>query len=195
MVTTYKRKNLITLIKLAQQDDAKALDELVKRYQQQVYSSFSSLNPNTDISDLTQEAMVKMTKSIKNLKNPEKFSSWLNQIIHNLFYDSLRKKNRNKEISIENPIQPLDENPFGECLIDDRKTPDENYLSCELKQKINSAIEELPPLFKSIILLREIDGLSYEEISALTNLNIGTVKSRIARARVKLQRELEPYLK
>ena len=56
--------------------------------------------------------------------------------------------------------------------------------------KINKAIRELPPLFKTIILLREIDGLSYEEIAELTNLNIGTVKSRIARARIKLKNDI-----
>lgn len=194
-MTTYKRKNLVSLIKLAQNDDKLALEELVRRHQQQIYNSFSTLNPQADLSDLTQEALVRMSKAIKKLKNPEKFNSWLNQIIHNLFYDSLRKKNRKKEISISNPLLVEEESEFSQCLIDEKKTPDENYSSCELKQKINQAINDLPPLFKTIILLREIDGMSYEEISDLTNLNIGTVKSRIARARLKLQKELEPYLK
>ena len=193
-MTTYKRKNLITLVELAKNDDSKALDELVKRCHQQVYDSFFALNPQSDLSDLTQEAMVKMTRSIKNLKNPEKFNSWLNQIIHNLFYDSLRQKKRLKNVYVEPQNDKVVDTEFLNCVIDERKTPDENYQSCELKEKINSAIDELPPLFRTIILLREIDGLSYEEISDLTNLNIGTVKSRIARARIKLQKELEPYL-
>jgi len=193
-LTTYKRKNLITLVELAKNDDSKALDELVKRCHQQVYDSFFALNPQSDLSDLTQEAMVKMTRSIKNLKNPEKFNSWLNQIIHNLFYDSLRQKKRLKNVYVEPQNDKVVDTEFLNCVIDERKTPDENYQSCELKEKINSAIDELPPLFRTIILLREIDGLSYEEISDLTNLNIGTVKSRIARARIKLQKELEPYL-
>ena len=193
-MTTYKRKNLITLVELAKNDDSKALDELVKRCHQQVYDSFFALNPQSDLSDLTQEAMVKMTRSIKNLKNPEKFNSWLNQIIHNLFYDSLRQKKRLKNVYVEPQNNKVVDTEFLNCVIDERKTPDENYQSCELKEKINSAIDELPPLFRTIILLREIDGLSYEEISDLTNLNIGTVKSRITRARIKLQKELEPYL-
>ena len=179
---------------MAKNDDSKALDELVKRCHQQVYDSFFALNPQSDLSDLTQEAMVKMTRSIKNLKNPEKFNSWLNQIIHNLFYDSLRQKKRLKNVYVEPQNDKVVDTEFLNCVIDERKTPDENYQSCELKEKINSAIDELPPLFRTIILLREIDGLSYEEISDLTNLNIGTVKSRIARARIKLQKELEPYL-
>jgi len=194
-LTTYRRKNLLTLIELAQNDDVRALDEIVRRYQPQIYNSFCSLNPKSDLSDLTQEALLKMTKSIKSLKNPEKFNAWLNQIVHNLFYDSLRKKGRIQEVHLQNPLEELEFGNFSGCMIDPKKTPDENFLSCELNNKINSAIEELPPLFRTIILLREIDGLSYEEIADLTNLNLGTVKSRIARARIKLQRELKPYLK
>ncbi len=192
----YKNKNLIELIKLAQNDDKSALSEIVKRYQGKIYDAFYSLNPQTDLSDLTQEALLKMSKSIKTLKDPQKFNSWLQQIIHNLFYDTLRRKNKKKEYKVSNPINNHDDyDEFGPCVIDEKKTPDENTLSCELKMKINKAIRELPPLFKTIILLREIDGLSYEEIAELTNLNIGTVKSRIARARIKLKNELEPYLK
>ena len=64
-MTTYKRKNLVSLIKLAQNDDKLALEELVRRHQQQIYNSFSALNPQADLSDLTQEALVRMSKAIK----------------------------------------------------------------------------------------------------------------------------------
>ena len=194
-VANYRNKNLVELVNLAKQEDASALEEIVRRYQQKIYNSFCSLNPACDLSDLTQDALVKMSKSIKNLKNPLKFNSWLQQIVHNLFFDFLRKKNRSKKIHTDNPIDDLSEGEFGPCVIDARKTPDQNTLACELKNKINKAIDDLPPLFKTIVLLREIDGLSYEEIAKLTKLNIGTVKSRLARARIKLKNELEPYLK
>ena len=194
-MANYRKKDLIELITLAKNDDTSALEEIVRRYQQKIYNSFCSMNPACDLSDLTQDALVKMSKSIKTLHDPAKFNSWLQQIVHNLFYDSLRKKNRSKEIPVENPIFENDEGEFGPCVIDAKKTPDQNTLACELKNKINKAIDELPPLFKTIVLLREIDGLSYEEIAKLTKLNIGTVKSRLARARIKLKKELEPYLK
>ena len=194
-MNTYKGKNLIELIRLAQADDERALAEIVKRYQHKVYDSFSALNPKGDLTDLTQEALTKMSKSIKLLKNPNSFNSWLQRIVHNIFYDTLKRHNTKSKSNIENPIKSLDEGEFGPCVIDERKTPDENSLACELKQKINKAIEELPPLFKTIILLREIDGLTYEEIAETTNMNINTVKTRIARARVKLKKELEQYLK
>ncbi len=193
-MANYRKKNLLELIDLAQNDDERALDEIIRRHQNQVYSSFCSLNPSAELSDLTQDALFKMSKSIKNLKDPTKFNTWLRQIVHSIFCDSLRYKKRQKELPVQNSIKQ-DENEHFECVIAEDKTPDENSLSCELNQKINSAINELPPLFKTIVLLREVDGLSYDEIARLTNLNIGTVKSRLARARVKLQKELEPYLK
>ena len=190
----YKTKNLIELIQAAQNDDHKALEEIVRRHQAKIYEIFFKLKPNSDLSDLTQEALLKMTKSIKNLKNPQKFNSWLYQIAQNIFYDTLRKNNKHSYINTSDPILNEKDGEFGPCLIDKKKTPDENSLSCELKMKITKAIEELPELFRTIILLREIDGLSYEEIATLTNLNINTVKSRIGRARIKLKKELEPYI-
>jgi len=193
-VKNYKSKTLTELIKEAQNDDHKALEEIVRRHQARIYEIFFKLNPESDLSDLTQETLLKMAKSIKNLKNPERFNSWLYQIAQNIFYDTLRKNKKHSSVSQTDPILADKNGEFGPCIIDSKKTPDENSLSCELKSKINKAIEELPELFKTIILLREIDGLSYEEIAELTNLNINTVKTRIARARIKLKKELEPYI-
>jgi len=191
----YRKEKLLNLITLAQNDDEKALEEIVRRYENIVYENFCSLNPYEDLSDLTQEALLRMTKSIKSLKNPKTFEIWLKRIIRNLFFDSLRKKNKMLNYNlVSDPIKSNNEETFGECIIDESKLPDENTLNCELKMKINYAISTLPPLFKTIILLREVDGLSYEEISKLTNMNIGTVKSRLARARLKLKKELEVYI-
>lgn len=190
----YKNIQLIQLIKLAQNNDQRALNEIALRYQDKIYNAFLKLHPDGDLCDLTQETLERIAKSIKTIKNPEKFNSWLYQIIQNLFYDSLRKRKKENNLLISNPItDSIDE--FGKCLISKNKTPDENSINCELKNKINKAIEELPTSFKTIILLREIDGLSYEQIGRLTNLNIGTVKSRLARARIKLKKELEPYIR
>ena len=189
----YQEKKLSELIELAKDDDNTAIGELVSRYQNRVYEAFVALKPTDDILDLTQEALFRMSRSIKKLKNPERFNSWLNKIVHNLFYDTLRRKKRNCPIS--EPNCDNENSVFGECEIDKRKRPDENTLYCELKTKINIAIEKLPALFRTIILLREVDGLSYEEIADLMNLNVGTVKSRLARARVILKKELESYIK
>ena len=83
------------LILLAQRNDYHALEELIKREQKNIYASFYYLKAdNEDISDLVQETLYRMAKNIKKLREPAKFQSWLNQIITNLFYDELRKKNK-----------------------------------------------------------------------------------------------------
>ena len=90
-----KNKTLEELIRLAQQDNIDALEELVKRNQDSVYASFYYLSSNCeDILDLTQEALLKMARNIKKLKEPSKFKAWLNQIVSRLFYDYIRSKNR-----------------------------------------------------------------------------------------------------
>ena len=80
----YKKKNLDNLILLAQNNDLNALNELIRRYQPKIYKKFFSLNEEADVLDLTQDALLKIIISIKNLKNPKAFNSWVNQIVKNL---------------------------------------------------------------------------------------------------------------
>lgn len=191
----YKSKSQEELIQLAQQDDLDAVEELVKRNQQSVYASFYYLNSDcTDILDLTQEALLKMAKNIKKLKEPQKFKAWLNQIVTRLFYDNIRSKSRKLQ------TVPIDKNddendrfnvtdiPCKEC------TPEESSINSELQCIIERSIQRLPDSFRLAIILREFQGLSYEEIAEITNTNVGTVKSRIARARTKLQEDLKQYI-
>ncbi|MGE0200229.1 MAG: sigma-70 family RNA polymerase sigma factor [Candidatus Melainabacteria bacterium] len=187
------------LILRAQGDDMKALEELVRRNQKLVYVSFYQLAPErTDIHDLTQEALLRMCRSIKSLRNPATFKYWLNRIVVNLFYDELRKKSRQlKTVSMDD--SPFDDDDSGRAntrdVPDDSSMPDQQMLQSELDQRIKTAIEALPEQFRTIIVLRELQGLSYEEIASITSTNIGTVKSRLARARLKLQQDLKPYLR
>ena len=87
--------NQLDLVLLAQNDNYDAIEELIKREEKNVYASFCYLGANKEnLSDLTQEVLFRMSKNIKNLKNPKLYKSWLGQIITNLFYDELRKKQR-----------------------------------------------------------------------------------------------------
>ena len=183
----YKKLSETELIISAQNNDFKALEELIRREQKNIFASFSYLVKKRDsVADLTQEALLRVAKNINTLKNPKHFRSWLNQIVINLYYDEIRKKNRKPEcISI-------DETPIP--LIDIKCKPNEKCISGELEQIIKNAIISLPEHFKLPIILREFQGLSYEEIANATNTNIGTVKSRIARAREKLQCDLKGYI-
>lgn len=186
------------LVLKAQADQMSALEELVSRYQKLVYVTLYQLAPErNDITDLTQEVLLRMCRSIKSLRNPKTFKYWLNRIITNLFYDELRKAPRQlKTISLDEPAYDNDdEQSPARDVPDVSDMPDKLALNSELDRKIQQAIRNLPEQFRTIIVLREIQGLSYEEIASLTETNIGTVKSRLARARLKLQEVLEPYLK
>lgn len=186
------------LIGLAQSGQMSALEELVVRHQKLVYVTLYQLAPDrNDINDLTQEVLLRMCRSIKSLRNPKTFKYWLNRIITNLFYDELRKMPRQlKTISLDEPVyNDEEEQSPARDIPDSSERPDKVALNSELDRKIQQAIHNLPEQFRTIIVLREIQGLSYEEIASLTDTNIGTVKSRLARARLKLQEVLEPYLK
>ena len=193
----YKDMNLYDLICYSQDDNYDALEELIKREQKNIYASFCYLGAaKENISDLTQGALLRMSKNIKHLKNPKLFKSWLGQIVTNLFYDELRKKQKNlNPVSIESYW--LNEDEGDNCILnicDNTLKPDEKTLGNELTDVIKDTICKLPEHFRLVIILRELQGLSYEEIARITKTNVGTVKSRIARARNKLQECLKPYL-
>lgn len=188
----YKKISAEELIVLAQQADFKALEELIRREQKNIYASFAYLCKNEQqASDLTQEVLLKVAKNIQSLKNPKLFKNWLSQIITNLFYDTLRKKERNPEtISLDCEQQAAIKNQ----LPDKKCKPAEKCITTELEKIIKNAIKNLPEQFRIAIILREFQGLSYEEIAEATKVNVGTVKSRIARARSKLQEDLKAYI-
>lgn len=188
------------LVERAQKDDMKALHELVNRYQRAVYLTLYQLAPErNDIADLTQDVLLRMCRSIKSVRNPKTFKFWLNRIITNLFYDELRKRPRTlRTVSMDEPLfnqaEGEDEGSPSRDIPDTGGLPESLAMNAELDEKIREAILNLPEQFRTIIVLREIQGLSYEEIASLTHSNLGTVKSRLARARLKLQEMIAPYL-
>lgn len=190
----YKKMALEELVVLAQKDDYKALEELIRREQKNVFAAFSYLSKKREnVADLTQEALLRVARNIHSLKNPKTFKSWLNQIITNLFYDELRKCARRPDcVSID---EENDETSTIKTQIPDKRCkPHEKCLSSELEKVIKEEIQNLPEQFRIAIILRELQGLSYEEIANATNSSVGTVKSRIARARGKLQEGLQAYI-
>ena len=192
----YKKMSIEELVILSQQNDLKALEELIRREQKNIFTTFSYLTQKREnIADLTQEALLRIAKNIRNLKNPKNFKSWLNQIVTNLFYDELRKFQRRPEVlSIDDEDS---ENPAfcAKLQLPDKKCkPHEKCISSELEKIIKMAIQQLPEPFRIAIILRELQGLSYEEIAKATKSSIGTVKSRIARARGRLQDCLKSYI-
>jgi RNA polymerase sigma factor (sigma-70 family) len=144
-----------------------------------------------DTDDLLQEIFLKVWNSIGNLRNPLVFRSWLHQVITNCFYDDLRRRSRRTFISLDCPIES-DEgiHDVFRQIADSAPQPDEVAESTEMAEQIQSSLVHLAPTSRRIILLR-LDGLSYTQIAQLTKTELGTVKSRLCRARTKLKTLLQ----
>ena len=184
----YKKQEISLLIRLAQKDDMKALEELIRRTQRNVFGMFSYLtHRRQDTADLTQEALLKTARCIKSLKEPKCFKSWLNHIITSTYYDFLKKHAKDGNVE-------YDENKLLELKDKIGCEPGEKCLFSEMDKIIKIALLSLPKNLRIVIVLREYEGLSYEDISKLTKTTIGTVKSRIPRARGKLQELLKEFV-
>ncbi len=187
--------SLTDLIEAAQASNLLALEEVLRRQGNIVYSSLYHMSPTIDnIDDLSQEVLMRIARSIKTLKKKENFKFWMNQIISNVFYDDLRRKRRKPNaISIDSFYDDMPDNAQKE--IEDKAINIEEKLNnSELDIIIRNSIRGLEEHFREVVVLRELQGLSYEQISRIIGVNIGTVKSRIARARSKLQEKLKYYV-
>ena len=184
----YKKRDLHTIIALAQENDSKALEELIRRVQKNIFTMFGYLTEKRqDIADLTQEVLVKMARNIYSLKDISKFKPWLNQIVSNTFHDHIKKHASDKNIDLDNDKLLEIKDKIG-C------EPGEKCLFSEMEKLIKAAILSLPESLRIVIILREYAGLSYDDIAKITNTATGTVKSRISRARLKLQQELKEFI-
>ncbi len=184
----YKKGEFQELIVLAQSGDVKALEELIRRIQKNIYTMFSHLTvKKEDISDLTQETLLKMARALPKLKDPKNFKAWLNQIVTNTFYDYAKRSSKNS-------LLEFDEEKLNEIKDKLGCEPGQRCLFSEIEKLIKAALMTLPQNLRITLLLREYEGLSYEDISKITNTTLGTVKSRISRARLKLQEELKEFI-
>jgi RNA polymerase sigma-70 factor (ECF subfamily) len=172
-----------------------AFAELLRRYQIQVERILYHLAPDwSDRADLAQEVWIRVYRNIHRLQEPVKFRGWLSRIATNLFYDELRKRKRIvSPLSLDAP-RSLDDGEMDWEIAGDTPGPEEELTTREFYDRLREAIADLPEVFRTTIVLREIEGMAYEEIAEITGVSLGTVKSRIARARSRLQTQLQSYL-
>lgn len=177
------------LIVVCQKKDKMAFEELMRRNERIVYGVLRQAAPDwIDHCDLAQEVFIRVWRSIHMLRNPECFKTWLHQIVMNIFYDQLRKRPKHIVVSLEAPVP--NDNGGDECyreVPDTTRLPDEMMQRKELSAAIEKAVSRLPEQFRKAIILRDVQGLSYDEIAVLTQSEVGTVKSRISRARGRVQ--------
>ncbi len=172
-----------------------AFGELLRRYQSHVDRVLYHLAPDwQDRADLAQEVWIRVYRNIKRLNEPVKFRGWLSRIATNLFYDELRRRKRlTTPLSLDAP-RSLEDGEMEWEIAGDNPGPEEDLTTREFYDQLRAAIADLPEVFRTTIILREIEGMPYEEIAEMTGVSLGTVKSRIARARSRLQSQLQSYL-
>jgi RNA polymerase sigma-70 factor (ECF subfamily) len=187
--------DLILRCQVGLRPDRPAFSELLRRYQTQVDRVLYHLAPEwSDRADLAQEVWIRVYRNINRLQEPAKFRGWLSRIATNLFYDELRKRKRvASPLSLDAP-RLLDDGEMDWEIAGHTPSPDEEMTTREFYEQLREAIADLPEVFRTTIVLREIEGMAYEEIAEITGVSLGTVKSRIARARSRLQTQLQSYL-
>lgn len=181
------------LIHNAKNGDVEAFEIIIEKYQQQIFNiAFRMMGNYDDASDSAQNAIIKIFKNLKNFEGKSKLSTWIYRIVTNTCLDELRKKSRQNIISIN---QSHDDKNLGkEIQIEDKgNSPQDHVEKNEMQKVILNALEKMSPDHKAVIVLRDIKGLSYEEIARIVECNEGTVKSRINRARKSLKKALEHH--
>jgi RNA polymerase sigma-70 factor (ECF subfamily) len=178
------------LISLSQKGDIDAFEELVARYERKVYTiAYRYMGNPEDASDLAQETFLKVFKSIDKFRGESSFSTWIYRITANICKDELRKIKRKPQTSLDQEIW-LDEGSVIRQVVDEKPTPDEAFEQKELWNYLQDLIANLSPEYRMVIVLRDINGYSYEEIAQITETSLGTVKSRLNRARKALSEQI-----
>src|SRR5271163_2844374 len=171
-----------------------AFGMLIAQYHQPLYSLISrSLNDPADAADITQEVFIKVFRSIRGFHGEASLRTWLYRIALHEASNQRRWWSRHKkqEITIDTPAESDSDEAGGLCLsatlADHGESPFDHAAQGEVRERIEAALRQLPEAFRTVVILREIEGFAYEEISEILNVNLGTVKSRLTRGRSALR--------
>ena len=181
------------LVERVQKGDKRAFDLLVRKYQHKVVGVISRyISDWSECQDVAQEAFIRAYRAIGAFRGDSQFYTWVYKIATNTAKNYLVSQGRRPptdDIGVEDAVQ-LD----GGARLKDRATPEHELLRQEIEQTVFATVEQLPEDLRTAITLREVDGLSYEEIAEAMNCPIGTVRSRIFRARDAIDEKLRPLL-
>jgi RNA polymerase sigma-70 factor (ECF subfamily) len=183
----------LELVKRAQRGERGAFDLLVLRYQHKVVKLVARLlRDPTEAEDVAQEAFVKAYRALASFRGDSAFYTWLYRIAVNTARNSMASRQR-RPLDYEADLSETEQSNVASRM-SHSDTPEATALSDEIHATVNRAVAELPEDLRTAIILREIEGLSYEEIAAAMDCPVGTVRSRIFRAREAIDRNLKPLL-
>jgi RNA polymerase sigma-70 factor (ECF subfamily) len=188
------------LIARAKAGEFEAFEELVGRYQDKVYRlAYRFVRNETEAKEIVQDTLLSVWRKLDGFKGDSQFGSWLFRVTSNAALMRLRSQRRHAEVSTEELPPGYLDNPqsaYGQVLAQGEnwaKRPDDELQSDELRKKIQAAVDDLPDIYRTVFLVRDVDGLSTEETAEALDLSIPTVKTRLHRARIALREAIGKY--
>jgi len=173
-----------------------AYEELLARFQQPVYAlSFRLLNNPSEASDVVQEVFLKVFRNIDNFRGQSSLKTWVYRITVNEAHNARRWFFRHRRREVELDTDPREVRDWKETIADNGRSPFDVAFDREQAGIIEAALDKINPVFREAVVLRDITGLSYEEVAEILSVSLGTVKSRILRGREALRGELAGELR
>ncbi|MCC7495127.1 MAG: sigma-70 family RNA polymerase sigma factor [Fimbriimonadaceae bacterium] len=180
------------LIDRCRRGDREAFNELIERYQAKVYNlAYRLLGDADEAWDVSQEAFLRIWRGIQKFHGGSALTTWVYRIVHNLCLDEMKKKRRRPQIVEASETEDGTTEALLDRLPDHSEAPEGQYLSAEKAAAVRRAIARLKPHHRDVLVLYDLEGFSYNEIAEVLRTNVGTIKSRLNRARLQLARELE----
>jgi RNA polymerase sigma-70 factor (ECF subfamily) len=180
-----------TLIRAAQRGDLESFNLLILRYQNLLFGiALRLLNDEDAAADAVQEALISAFRRFDTFRG-DSLRSWLARVVVNACYDEMRKKRRQHSVPLEQFNSDGEEIETSYWLIDPESDPETQFESFELESAIQKSLDKLQPIYRLMLVLVDIEGLSYEEAALAAHVPVGTVKSRLARARSQMQKSLQ----
>ncbi|HIS98918.1 MAG TPA: sigma-70 family RNA polymerase sigma factor [Candidatus Faecaligallichristensenella faecipullorum] len=175
----------MALIKRAERGDAAAFEELMHQHEGRMYAVALRMCGNReDAQDCSQEAMLRIYRALSNFKGQSSFATWVYRITMNTCLDELRRRKVRSASSLDSLLEA------GWSPADSAEGPEQHSLRSEQRRMLEKAIQSLPEDMRAAIVLRDIQGFSYDQIAAMLEANVGTIKSRISRGRERLRENL-----
>lgn len=181
------------LVRRVQAGNNEAFEELVKRYERKVYNiAYRLMGNERDASEVLQDAFLRAYRFLPKFQFKSSFFTWLYRIATNVSLTKLRKREKVQLVSIDEPANADGDLPLE--IPDYRYNPEKMMKQRQLREALQKAVDNLPPDYRSVVVLRDLEGLSNEEVSKVLNLTVAAVKSRLHRGRLELRKVLAEYL-
>jgi len=179
------------LIRAVQRGDLDAFNLLILRYQNLLFGiAFRILRDEDAAEDAVQEALISAFRKFNTFRGGS-LRSWLARVVVNACYDEMRYKRRQRSVPFEYFNSAGEEIETSYWLVDPEVGPEEHFEAHELDRAVRDSLHTLPPMYRTVLVLVDVEGLSYEEAAAAAGVPVGTVKSRLARARLQMQNSLQ----